>query len=88
MSPITISDLPSSTSLDRDAMSSVRGGHAWGSPNVNVTLNVHQQIAQAQDIDVRVLNNNGTIGAGFTGPRISLAPTQKAVNNAILPKFF
>lgn len=88
MSHITISDLPSSTDLHHEQMSTVRGGHSWGSPNVNVNLNINQQIAQVQDIDVNVLNNNGTIGADFTGPHISLAATQTAANNAILPKFF
>ena len=88
MSHITISDLPSSTDLDHQEMSAVRGGHSWGSPNVNVNLNINQQIAQVQDIDVNVLNNNGSIGAGFVGPHISLEATQKAANKAILPKFF
>ncbi len=88
MSHITISDLPNSTELDHHDMSAVRGGHAWGSPEVKVNLNINQQINQVQDIDVNVLNNNGTIGAGFVGPHVSLAATQKATNNAILPKFF
>lgn len=87
MSHITISDLPSSTELDRHEMSAVSGGHSWGSPNVKVTLNVNQQINQSQDIDVNVLNNNGTIGAGFVGPRFSLAATQKAANTLVLPSF-
>lgn len=88
MSHITISDLPSSTELDHHHMSAVRGGHAWGSPTVNATFNINQQIDQVQDINVSVLNNNGTIGAGFVGPQFSLAATQKAKNNLALPKFF
>jgi hypothetical protein len=36
---------------------------------------------------VNVLNNNGVIGAGFTGPGIELSPLQWAQNEASLPKF-
>ena len=88
MSHISISDLPRSTELDHQEMSTVRGGHSWGNPNVNVNLNINQQVAQVQEVDVNVLNNNGSIGAGFVGPHISLAATQTGGNKAILPKFF
>jgi hypothetical protein len=86
MSSILISDLAHSTALDGHAMASVRGGTSWG-PDVKVNLTVNQQIAQVQDIGVNVLNNNGVIGAGFTGPNIELSPLQWARNEASLPRF-
>jgi hypothetical protein len=54
---------------------------------MKVNLNVNQQIFQVQDIGVNVLNNNGTIGAGFKGPNIDLDVMQKAENKAFFPKF-
>jgi hypothetical protein len=89
MSSIRISDLAHSTALDARAMAGVRGGSSgspWG-PGVNVNLTVNQQIAQVQDIGVNVLNGNGVIGAGFTGPSIELSPLQWAKNEATLPRF-
>jgi hypothetical protein len=75
-------------------MASVRGGSSGspsgsslGAPNVTVNIGIKQQIAQFQDIGVNVLNNNGVIGAGFTGPSIDLSPAQWAKNEAMLPKF-
>jgi hypothetical protein len=87
MSSIMISDLAYSASLDSHAMAGVRGGTGWGQPDVKVNVNLNQQIAQFQAIDVNVLNNNGVIGAGFSGPSISLSPEQWAKNEAVLPKF-
>jgi hypothetical protein len=86
MSSITIRDLAHSASLDTRALASVRGGSAWG-PDVKVNLTVNQQIAQLQKVDLNVLNNNGVIGPGFTGPTIALSPEQWAQNEAVLPKF-
>lgn len=86
MSSIRIGDLAHSAALDSHAMASVRGGSNWG-PGVNVNLTVNQQIAQLQDIGVNVLNGNGVIGAGFTGPSIELSPLQWAKNDATLPRF-
>jgi hypothetical protein len=86
MSSILISDLAHSAALDGHAMASVRGGTSWG-PDVKVNLTVNQQIAQVQEIGVNVLNNNGVIGAGFTGPNIELSPLQWARNEASLPRF-
>jgi hypothetical protein len=68
-------------------MAGVRGGTGWGQPDVKVNVNLNQQIAQFQAIDVNVLNNNGVIGAGFNAPSISLSPEQWAKNEAVLPKF-
>jgi hypothetical protein len=50
---------------------------------VTVNLNLDQRIGQVQDIKLNVLNNNGVIGPGFTGPDVTLAPLQWATNNAI-----
>jgi hypothetical protein len=87
MSSITLNDLPRTTDLDRHAMSAVRGGHAWGS-DVHVNLNVKQSLVQVQDVDLNVLNNNGSIGAGFIGPNVNLAAAQTGFNSAVIPKMF
>lgn len=88
MSSITLHDLSCSTDLDARAMSEVHGGHmAWGS-DVNVNLSVNQSLIQVQDVDVNVLNNNGTIGAGFKAPDLSLAVAQTGFNSAVIPKLF
>lgn len=79
MSSILIHDLAHSARLDQQAMSSVRGGNAFG-PDVNVNVNVNQQIAQFQQIGINVLNNNGVIGAGFKGPDIDVAAALWAEN--------
>jgi hypothetical protein len=86
MSSIQIQDLAHARRLDHRAMTSVRGG-TLGAPSINVNVAVTQQIAQFQDIGVNVLNNNGVIGAGFSGPSIELSPLQWAKNEASLPRF-
>jgi hypothetical protein len=86
MPSIAIRDLSRSSELDHHAMGAVRGGFVLG-PNVKVNLNVNQQIFQVQDISTNVLNNNGTIGAGFEGPRVDIDAMQQAQNKAIFPKF-
>jgi hypothetical protein len=86
MPSIAIRDLSRSTELDHHAMGAVRGGFAF-SPQTRVNLNVNQQIFQLQDIGVNVLNNNGTIGAGFVGPHVDVDAMQKAENKAFFPKF-
>jgi hypothetical protein len=86
MSSIQIRDLAHASRLDSRTMAGVRGGSA-GFPNVAVNIGIKQQIMQVQDIGVDVLNNNGVIGAGFTGPGIALNPAQWAKNEAMLPKF-
>ena len=82
MSSIAIQDLAHSAALDHQAMSSVRGGHAFGK-DVNVNVNVNQQIGQFQQIGINVLNNNGVIGAGFKGPDIDLDASLWARNQAV-----
>lgn len=86
MPSIAIRDLSRNTELDHHAMGAVRGGFAF-SPQTRVNLNVNQQIFQLQDIGVNVLNNNGTIGAGFVGPHVDVDAMQKAENKAFFPKF-
>ncbi|GGE74696.1 hypothetical protein [Massilia psychrophila] len=85
MPSITIRDLQRSTELDQHAMCAVRGGFAF-QPDAHVNVNVSQQIFQVQQIGVNVLNNNGSIGAGFVGPNIDLDVMLKASNNASIPK--
>jgi hypothetical protein len=90
MSSIQIRDIAHASRLDGRTMAGVRGGSSvssLGAPNVTVNIGIKQQIAQFQDIGVNVLNNNGVIGAGFTGPSIELSPAQWAKNEAMLPKF-
>jgi hypothetical protein len=86
MPSIIIRDLKRSTELDKHAMCGVRGGFAF-TPDAHVNLNVNQQIFQVQKIDLNVLNNNGSIGAGFKAPDIDLDVMLKAQNNASFPKF-
>ena len=82
MSSIQIQDLAHSAPLDKQAMSSVRGGSAFGK-DVNVNVNIDQQIGQFQQIGINVLNNNGVIGAGFVGPDIDLNAKLWARNEAV-----
>jgi hypothetical protein len=82
MSSIAIKDLAHSAELDSQAMSSVRGGSAFGK-DVNVNVKVDQQIGQFQQIGINVLNNNGVIGSGFTGPDIDVAAALWAENKVL-----
>jgi len=86
MSSIIIRDLQRNIELDKPGMCAVRGGFAF-SPDTHVNLNVNQQIVQVQQIGVNVLNDNGSIGAGFVGPHVDLDVMLKAQNNAVFPKF-
>lgn len=86
MPSIVIRDLSRSTELNHHAMGAVRGGFAFA-PHAKVNLSVNQQIFQVQEVGVNVLNNNGTIGAGFVGPHIDVDAMQKAENKAFFPKF-
>lgn len=82
MSSIQIHDLAHSAALDKQAMSAVRGGSAFGK-DVNVNVAVNQQIGQFQQIGINVLNNNGVIGAGFVGPDIDVNAKLWARNEAV-----
>jgi hypothetical protein len=85
MQSIVIRDLACSRELSQQAMSAVRGGIMAGGPNVNVNVNLDQKIGQFQKIQVNVLNGNGVIGAGFSGPTLDVSPSQWAMNEAALP---
>ncbi|RZI42837.1 hypothetical protein EGT07_12695 [Herbaspirillum sp. HC18] len=81
MSNLTIHDLPRSDELDRKAMTEVRGGNSWLSglgPVANVNVDVNQNIAQVQNIEVNALNNVGVIGAGFGPFKLDVKPSQWA----------
>ena len=83
MSSIAIRDLAHHTELDSRAMSAVQGGTGFGK-DVIVNVDVNQQIGQFQQIGINVLNNNGVIGAGFTGPDIDVAAALWARNKVEL----
>jgi len=85
MSNIMIHDLPRSEELDRKAMSKVRGGNSWLAglgPVANVNVDVNQNIAQLQNIEVNALNNVGVIGAGFGPLKLDINPSQWAYTHA------
>ena len=85
MSNIMIHDLPRSDELDRKAMSKVRGGNSWLKglgPVANVNVDVNQNIAQLQNIEVNALNNVGVIGAGFGPLKLDVSPSQWAYAQA------
>lgn len=94
MSSLMIHDLPQQRSLDCQAMSAVQGGTggpgAGGSwmdglgPVAKVDVNVTQNIAQLQNIDVNALNNNGVIGAGFGPLKLDVSPKQWAGATAVV----
>ena len=81
MSTIMIHDLTQKRELDRKAMSSVHGGNSWLKglgPIANVNVDVNQNIAQLQNVEVNALNNVGAIGAGFGPFRLDVSPKQLA----------
>ncbi len=88
MSSIMIRDLAESRELDRKTMSHVRGGsNSWLSglgPVANVNVGVNQNISQLQNIGVNVLNNVGSIGAGFVPPDLTVSPQQWAAAHATI----
>jgi len=86
MSHLMIHDLAKSQELDRTAMQSVRGGNSWLAglgPVANVNVDVNQNIAQLQNINVNALNNVGVIGAGFGPLRLDLNPSQFAAPSVV-----
>jgi hypothetical protein len=87
MSTIMIHNLEQSRELDHKAMSAVRGGNASLaalSPFANVNVNVNQNIAQLQNVEVNALNNVGVIGAGFGPPKLDVSPQQWASAVAVV----
>lgn len=87
MSTLMIHDLAKSKDLDRKAMSTVRGGNSWLKglgPVANVNVDVNQNIAQLQNIEVNALNHVGVIGADFGPLKLDVSPTQWASAHAAL----
>jgi hypothetical protein len=85
MSNLMIHDLPRSEELDQKTMSRVRGGNSWLKglgPVANVNVDVNQNIAQVQNIEVNALNNVGVIGAGFGPLKLDVSPSQWAAADA------
>lgn len=85
MSNLTIRDLDQSRDLDRKTMLAVRGGNSWLKglgPVANVNVDVNQNIAQLQNVEVNALNNVGVIGAGFGPLKLDVNPTQWASTHA------
>jgi hypothetical protein len=87
MSNLSIQDLPRSDDLDKATMSKVRGGNSWLKglgPVANVNVDVNQNIAQMQNIEVNALDNVGVIGAGFGPLKLDVSPSQWANAGAAL----
>jgi hypothetical protein len=84
MSSITIRNLVPVQELDRKAMSAIRGGTGFGSPDIKifVPINVSQANNMAQTTSVL---NNSIIGAGAVIPGLSVNPSQWAMNSLSLP---
>ena len=83
---LSINDLPKSRELDGKAMAAVTGGYAFTDMGAfaNVNVNINQEIAQFQNVEVHALNNIGVLGADL-GPLIfAVKPTQWAANYADL----
>jgi hypothetical protein len=84
MSSIIIRDLSRSRELNHKAMSCVRGGNSWLDglgPVAKVNVNVTQNLAQLQNVQVNALNNVGVIGAGFGPLHLDVSPTQAGAAN-------
>jgi hypothetical protein len=85
MSSLTIRNLERSAELDRKAMSAVRGGAGFGSPEVQVyvPININQANNLAQTTSVL---NNSTIGVGGSAlSGLNISPELWAVNAVSLP---
>ena len=81
MANIAIHDLQAARELDDREMSSVKGGNSWLAglgPIANVNIDIDQNIAQMQNVEVNALNNVGVIGAGFGPLRLDVSPSQWA----------
>ncbi len=87
MSSITIANLEHDQALDRKAMSAIRGGmNSWMQqlgPVANVNVGVNQNINQFQNVEVKALNNVGSIGHGFGPLSFDVSPKQLAQASAV-----
>src|SRR5690606_5918357 len=83
MSTLRIHDLPAQAELDSRAMSAVRGGYALKDAGAfaNVNINIDQDIAQLQNVEVNALNNVGVIGAGRAPLELNVNPNQFATTD-------
>ncbi|WP_233852473.1 hypothetical protein [Paraburkholderia sp. HD33-4] len=95
MSSLMIRDLSGTRELDRRAMSGIAGGTGSNVPmpsgpgglgslagiaNVNVNVNVEQNLAQQQIVNVAAFNNIGSIGPGVVLPKLDVAPILAGAN--------
>ncbi|SAK72273.1 hypothetical protein AWB79_04073 [Caballeronia hypogeia] len=80
MSSLSIRDLAHSQELDRRAMSAVSGGQGFGG-FANVNVNIVQNIAQLQNVQVNALNDIGVIGPNFQAPSFDVSPKQIGKTN-------
>lgn len=81
MANIAIHDLQASRELGEREMSAVQGGNSWLAglgPIANVNIDIAQNIAQMQNVEVNALNNVGVIGAGFGPLKLDVSPSQWA----------
>jgi hypothetical protein len=76
---LTITNLPESAELDSRAMAAVSGGASLSSlgPFANVNVNIDQDLAQIQQIEVNALNNIGVLGADLGPLSFNLSPKQQ-----------
>jgi hypothetical protein len=84
---LAINDLPKSKELDSKAMVDVTGGY-YGLSDIgataNVNVNINQNIAQFQNVEVNALNNIGVLGADLGPLHFAVSPSQWAANHADL----
>ena len=81
---LSINDLPESKELDSKAMTDVTGGYALADLGTvaNVNINIDQNIAQFQNVEVNALNNIGVLGADLGPLKFAVNPSQWAANYA------
>ena len=81
---LSINDLPKSKELDSKAMADVSGGYALADMGTfaNVNVNINQEIAQFQNVEVNALNNIGVLGADLGPLKFAVNPTQWASAHA------
>ncbi|WP_454055805.1 hypothetical protein [Cupriavidus sp. Marseille-Q8015] len=81
MSTIIVRDLALSRDLDRSSLATIRGGTSWlgrvgsAGPLANVNININQNIAQLQEINVATLNGS-VIGKGLGHVNVDVNPSQ------------
>jgi hypothetical protein len=81
MSSIAIRNLAPATELDHKAMSSIRGGAGFGSPEVNVFVPISLNQTNNMVQNTSVLNNS-IVGASLA---LDVSPSQWAMNAVSLP---